>query len=165
MADETADRNYKTHYDIILNWCVAMRIWASRSITVDEIGRAHDCHMFACQAWTQMLCHLTLYFHILMHLSLLICFFGPIYTWWVFAYERFNGFLSKIKHNGYVGELECTMMRSWMKLHLIHDLVRVPSGLCTICRAHHGYRFCISKISGLQKLRRTSNQFGTCKCA
>ncbi|KAI0819258.1 hypothetical protein BC628DRAFT_1333482, partial [Trametes gibbosa] len=68
MVHETADRNYRTHYDAVLNWCVAMRIWASRSITVDEISRAHDCHMFACQAWTRMLCHLTPYFHLMMHM-------------------------------------------------------------------------------------------------
>lgn len=133
MADETANRNYRTHYDAVLNWCVAMRIWGSRSITVGEVRRANDCHMFACQAWTLMLCHLTPYFHILMHISVLIYFFGPIYAWWVFAYERFNGFLSKIKHNGHAGELECTMMRSWTKLHLVHDLVRVFSGCLRCC--------------------------------
>lgn len=125
--DNTVDRNYWTHYDMVLDWCIAMRIWVSRSITVDEIDRADECHSFACQAWAQMLCHLTPYFHLVTHLSLLICFFGPIYAWWVFAYEHFNGFLSKIKHNGHTGELECTMMRSWTKLHLVHDLVRFNS--------------------------------------
>ncbi|KAI0771308.1 hypothetical protein BD413DRAFT_476261, partial [Trametes elegans] len=38
-------------------------------------------------------------------------------------YERFNGFLSRLQHNGRPGELEATMMRSWVRLHLIYNLV------------------------------------------
>ncbi|KAI9065736.1 hypothetical protein FKP32DRAFT_1610486 [Trametes sanguinea] len=123
MADEHADRNYVRHYETVLEWCVAMRIWGSQSISVEEAWRAHECHMYACQAWARMLCHLTPYFHLLMHLILWILRLGPVYAWWVFAYERFNGFLSKIRHNGHPGELEATMMRGWTKLHLIHDLI------------------------------------------
>ncbi|KAJ3014376.1 hypothetical protein NUW54_g1323 [Trametes sanguinea] len=123
MANERADRNYVQQYEAILKWCVAMRIWGSRSITVDDAWRAHECHMYSCQAWTRMLCHLTPYFHLLMHLILWVLRLGPAYVWWAFAYERFNGFLLKIHHNGHPGELEATMMCSWTKLHLIYDLI------------------------------------------
>ncbi|KAL7279548.1 hypothetical protein ACG7TL_005946 [Trametes sanguinea] len=123
MTIERADRNYIRHYETILEWCVAMRIWGSQSISVDEAWRAHECHMYACQTWARMLCHLTPYFHLLMHLVLWILRLGPVYAWWVFAYERFNGFLSKVRHNGHPGELEATMMRGWTKLHLIYDLI------------------------------------------
>ncbi|KAH9856066.1 hypothetical protein C2E23DRAFT_722392 [Lenzites betulinus] len=71
-----------------------------------------------------MLCHLTPYFHLLTHFILFICKFGPVYAWWAYVYERFNGWLSKVNHNGHKGgELEATLMRSWTKLHLINDLV------------------------------------------
>lgn len=64
--NEQANRNYLSHYNVVLDWCVAMRIWSSRSITVEEAHRAHESHMYACQAWARMLCHLTPYFHLLM---------------------------------------------------------------------------------------------------
>ncbi|CDO76806.1 hypothetical protein BN946_scf185033.g3 [Trametes cinnabarina] len=123
MADDHADRNYVRHFEAVLERCVAMRICGSQSISVEEAWRAHECHMYACQAWARMLCHLTPYFHILMHLILWILRLGPVYAWWVFAYERFNGYLSKIRHNGHPGELEATMMRGWTKMHLIYDLI------------------------------------------
>ncbi|KAH9847644.1 hypothetical protein C2E23DRAFT_889746 [Lenzites betulinus] len=77
-----------------------------------------------------MLCHLTPYFHLLTHLILFILKFGPVYAWWAYVYERFNGWLAKVNHNGHKGgELEATLMRSWTKLHLIHDLILKLSSL------------------------------------
>ncbi|KAH9855661.1 hypothetical protein C2E23DRAFT_696664, partial [Lenzites betulinus] len=58
-----------------------------------------------------------------MHLVIWILWLGPVYGWWTYPFERYNGFLSGIRHNGRPGELEATMMRSWVKLHLLHDLV------------------------------------------
>jgi hypothetical protein len=49
---------------------------------------------------------------------------GPCYGWWVYAYERNNGWLGRTKHNGHSGgELEATMMRRWWKVKFIQDLV------------------------------------------
>lgn len=116
------DRNYLRHYDTIIEWLVSLRIFGSRSISVREAYRAHNSHGRACQSWARMLCHLTPYFHILMHLIIWILWLGPVYGWWTYPFERYNGFLSGIRHNGHPGELEATMMRSWVKLHLIYDL-------------------------------------------
>lgn len=123
VAEEVMDRSYDCHYRTVLLWCVAMRIWGSESITKEEAIRAHDCHAQACQGWAQMACHLTPYFHLLMHLLVWILMLGPVFGWWTFPYERCNGTLSKVQHNGRPGELEATMMRSWTKLHLLHNLV------------------------------------------
>ncbi|KAI0740484.1 hypothetical protein C8Q76DRAFT_607829, partial [Earliella scabrosa] len=123
-------RNYKEHFETVLEWLTAIRIWGSSSISVDEAYRAQECHNRACQAWARMLCHLTPYFHLLVHLILWILRLGPVYGWWVYAYERCNGFLSKVRHNGHQGgELEATMMRAWTKLHLLYDLVRLLGAL------------------------------------
>ncbi|KAI9060847.1 hypothetical protein FKP32DRAFT_1605216 [Trametes sanguinea] len=90
LEKEATDRNYLQHYKTILEWRVTMRIWGSRSIIVEEAHRAHDCHMYACQAWT--------------HMIVWILRLGPVYAC-------------------HLGELEVTMMRSWMKLHLMHNLL------------------------------------------
>ncbi|KAJ2994175.1 hypothetical protein NUW54_g7598 [Trametes sanguinea] len=124
IEQTSMDRNYRSHYGTVLEWCTAIRIWASQSISVAEARRAQDCHNRACQEWAAMFCHLTPYFHFLVHFLIFVLRFGPVYAWWAYVYERFNGWLSKVNHNGHQGgELEATMMRSWTKLHLIHDLI------------------------------------------
>ena len=51
---------------------------------------------------------------------------GPCYGWWVYGYERNNGWLGRTAHNGHLwGELEATMMQRWWKVKFIHDLVRI----------------------------------------
>lgn len=132
IAQESMQRNYVDHYNTVLEWCVAIRIWGSRSISVAEARRAQDCHNQACQAWARMLCHLTPYFHLMIHFLIFVLCLGPVYAWWAYVYERFNGWLSKVKHNGHKGgELEGTLMRSWTKLHLIYDLVRASGAYLT----------------------------------
>ncbi len=146
------DRNYQHHYEAVLLWCVALRIWGSESISVEEANRAHDCHAQACQSWARMVCHLTPYFHLMCHMFLWILLLGPIYGWWAFPYERFNGFLSKVKHNGRPGELEATMMRCWTKLHLVYNLVRLI--VLIRCRRSDcllSFRSCTSSHSVLRK--------------
>ncbi|KAI9063735.1 hypothetical protein FKP32DRAFT_1571273 [Trametes sanguinea] len=130
IEQTTMSRNYRAHYATALEWCTAIRIWASQSISVAEARRAQDCHNRACQEWAAMFCHLTPYFHFLTHFIIFILRFGPVYAWWAYVYERFNGWLSKVNHNGHQGgELEATMMRSWTKLHLIYDLIIQLEGI------------------------------------
>ncbi|KAJ2970782.1 hypothetical protein NUW54_g12655 [Trametes sanguinea] len=120
----TMNKNYRSHFDAAMEWCTAIRIWGSQSISVAEAARAQVCHNQACQSWALMNCHLTPYFHLLIHLVLFIRRFGPVYAWWAYMFERFNGWLAKVNHNGHKGgELEATMMRSWIKNSLIHDLI------------------------------------------
>ncbi|KAI0372088.1 hypothetical protein BV20DRAFT_1034933 [Pilatotrama ljubarskyi] len=130
IEQSSMQRNYIAHFETVLEWCTAMRIWASQSITVAEAHRAQDCHDRACQSWAVMVCHLTPYFHLMVHFNVFLFCLGTVYAWWAYVYERFNGWLSKINHNGHKGgELEATMMRSWVKLHLIHDLIIHLEGL------------------------------------
>ena len=71
-----------------------------------------------------MHCHLTPYFHLLTHGDSFIYRLGPVYRFWLFGPESNNGRLVKVNTNGHTGgELEGTMMRSWIKNILIHDLV------------------------------------------
>ncbi|RXW19193.1 hypothetical protein EST38_g6659 [Candolleomyces aberdarensis] len=59
-----------------------------------------------------------------MHYEDMIRCFGPVYAWWLFAYERFNGMLEKVKLNGHDGgRMELTMLRKWVMSHLIYELL------------------------------------------
>ena len=122
--DVSMDRNYQRHFKTVLDACSAIHIWTAQSITLDEAQRAQDYHTRACRAWSLMHCHLTPYFHLLTHGDSFIYRLGPVYGFWLFGPESNNGRLVKVNTNGHTGgELEGTMMRSWIKNILIHDLV------------------------------------------
>lgn len=117
-------RNYRNHYDCVLNHASAIRIYASRSITPNEVVRAGQSHSRACRAWARMNCHLTPNFHLSEHNPQFFLVFGPVYGYWGFPMEQHNGFLKKFNHNGHTGgELEATLMRGWLKYSLVSDLV------------------------------------------
>ncbi|KAF8576758.1 hypothetical protein K439DRAFT_1655194 [Ramaria rubella] len=121
---QTMDRNYRRHFDAVLQLCVSNRIYASHSTSPYELQRAAHCYSRACQEWANLRCHLTPYHHIGLHLDMQFLRVGPSYAAWALPYERHNGFLAKIKHNRHTGgELEATMMRGWVKAQLVNDLV------------------------------------------
>jgi hypothetical protein len=77
-----------------------------------------------CQRLLLLGVSLTLNHHIAMHFASMIKFFGPVYAWWLFAFERFNGMLEKVKNNGHDGgKIELTMLRHWVQTHLVYELL------------------------------------------
>jgi hypothetical protein len=64
-----------------------------------------------------------------MHFASMIKLFGPVYAWWLFAFERFNGMLEKVNNNGLDGgRIELTLMRNWVQTHLIYEfLLAMPA--------------------------------------
>lgn len=68
--------------------------------------------------------HMTINHHLSMHYFKFIKLFGPVYAWWLFAFERFNGMLEKVKHNGHDGgRMELTLLRNWVMTHLIYEYI------------------------------------------
>lgn len=125
-------RNYREHYQCVLDHCSAVRIYASQSITPNEIQRAARNHSRACQSWARMNCHLTPNFHLSEHNPDALLAYGPPYGYWGYPMEQHNGFLKKFRHNGHAGgELEATLMRGWIKYSLMSDLVRLSCVLST----------------------------------
>ncbi|KAG2092682.1 hypothetical protein BD769DRAFT_1631822 [Suillus cothurnatus] len=50
-----------------------------------------------------------------MHTADMIKKFGPVYAWWRFAFERFNGMLECVHHNGHDGgRIELTLLWNWI---------------------------------------------------
>lgn len=68
--------------------------------------------------------HLTVSHHLSMHFAAMVKLFGPVYAWWLFTFERFNGMLEKVNINGHDGGwMELTLMRNWVQMHLIYDFL------------------------------------------
>lgn len=128
IIDNTpTSRDYQEHYDAMMLFCAAIRIFASRSITRTESTRAQELLSRACSLWAGMHCHMTPNFHISMHFNMFILMLGPAYAWWEWAYERHLGRVARFKTNGHSGgEMEATMMRRWLKMSLCQDLVCFP---------------------------------------
>jgi hypothetical protein len=117
-------RNYRDHYECVLDHCSSVRIYASRSITPNEILRAKERHSRACRNWALMKCHLTPNFHLSEHNPDFLLAYGPPYGYWGYPMEQHNGFLKSFCHNGHpASELEATLLRAWIKNSLVSDLV------------------------------------------
>jgi hypothetical protein len=118
-------RNYWAHYTNCLRFCASLRILATRALSLDDVDRGLGFHLEAFRSWARMGCHLTPNFHGSVHLGDYLRAYGPMYGWWAWAYERFNGILARVKTNGHHsgGELEATLMRAWVKTSLTQDLV------------------------------------------
>lgn len=121
-------RNVLRHFENVLEACVAVRIWTARSTTPGETLRAEECYARALQDWARMNCHLSPYCHLLLHLRPQILRTGPLPSSWLYGYERANGWLAKVNTNGHAGgQLEATLMRTWTRSQLVHDLVTSSS--------------------------------------
>lgn len=123
-------RNYRAHFDTLIEHMTAIRLWATHQISPQNIRRAQACHGRACRSWVRMHAHLTPNFHLSEHNEDHLLRYGPFPSWWGFPMEQHNGFMKGFRLNGHTGgELEATMMRGWWKYSLLSDLVRV-SLLC-----------------------------------
>ncbi|KAH9849688.1 hypothetical protein C2E23DRAFT_736978 [Lenzites betulinus] len=128
-------RNLKEIYDIFIYASVAERILASESISMEE-------------EMLRLGIHLVPNHHLAMHYPVVFRLFGPVYAWWLYAQERFNGEQERVNHNGKAGgEMELTLLRNWVGKHRFYELVSAdnhmnttltrpipdnrPSGLCS----------------------------------
>jgi hypothetical protein len=121
-------RSLRAHYDAILQFSVAIRILSSNTISANEIKRGEGALSRAIQAFANMGCHLTPYFHLAMHIPNQLYKYGPCSNAWAWPYERNNGFLGRTNNNHHAGgEIECTMMRRWWRAFFSHDLISFSS--------------------------------------
>ncbi|KAF8223139.1 hypothetical protein L208DRAFT_1318635, partial [Tricholoma matsutake] len=52
--------------------------------------------VFGCLHLVRFLFHTTINHHLFIHYYKFIKLFGPIYAWWLFGFEQFNGMLEKV---------------------------------------------------------------------
>ncbi|OAD79066.1 hypothetical protein PHYBLDRAFT_164148 [Phycomyces blakesleeanus NRRL 1555(-)] len=101
------------------NWMYfvdACRYYVKPSITFDEITTAHSLLEKFCNAcnvdYTATI--LTCNMHLHLHLHECIRDFGPVYGYWLFGFERYNGILKNFKTNGKDG-FEATYMKNFVQ--------------------------------------------------
>ncbi|EGN95381.1 hypothetical protein SERLA73DRAFT_60037 [Serpula lacrymans var. lacrymans S7.3] len=95
-------------YNAALYLSLAGCIFAYQSISSTDIERVH----------------LTINHHLSMHYAPIFKRFGPAYSWWLFAFERYNGELEQMNLNGHGGgEMEYTLLRDWIEKNRLYEMV------------------------------------------
>lgn len=122
------DRSYQSIYRAALQLATSVRILASCKISMSQVRSGQEFLIQYNRALKQMGIHTTINNHLSTHYVKFFERFGPVYGWWLFPFERFNGMLEKVKHNGHDGgRMELTMMRNWIMMHLLYEyLLHLP---------------------------------------
>ena len=117
-------RNTSLLYSAILLLCADVRILASQTISMAQARIGQNFLMQYSRALLQLNVHLVINHHMSMHYLRMIKLLGPVYSWWLFAFERFNGMLERVKTNGKDGgRSEQTLLRNWVMTHLVYELL------------------------------------------
>ncbi|OAD74560.1 hypothetical protein PHYBLDRAFT_144995 [Phycomyces blakesleeanus NRRL 1555(-)] len=103
-------------YNNWMNFVRVCRYLIKPSITFDEVNSAHNYLEMFCKKATKLYTPtiLTCNMHPHLHLHETIRDFGPMYGYWLFGFERYNGLLKHIKTNG-KDSFEATYMRSFVQ--------------------------------------------------
>ncbi|EAU82786.2 hypothetical protein CC1G_10905 [Coprinopsis cinerea okayama7 len=111
-------------YVIILLLCAAIRLLSTRTISMSQAETGQAYLSSYCIKMLHLGAKLSPNHHFAMHLATMIKRFGPVYAWWLFAFERFNGLLEKVNTNGHDGgRIELTLLRNWVQAHLLYNLL------------------------------------------
>ena len=89
-----------------------------------QMKAGHEYCVQYCHCLLMLKCLLTINHHLSMHFASMIKWFGPLYGWWIFPFEQYNGMLKCVNINGNDnGKIELTMLQSWVQGHLFYDLL------------------------------------------
>jgi hypothetical protein len=113
----------KKLYDALLLLCTASSLLSCWNVALSSLHRGQTLLQWYCQALLRLKVPLSPNHHWAMHYEVIFRRFGPAYAWWVYAYERFNGLLQKVNLNYHEGEMESTLMRFWVRMHRLYELV------------------------------------------
>ena len=109
-------------YDTILLLRAAVCLLATCTVSMAQACTGRQFLAEYCQHCLRANITLTINHHASIHIAKMIKRLGPVYLWWLFALEHFNGILEHINHNGHDGGcMELTLMRSWVQTHLIYE--------------------------------------------
>lgn len=121
----THSRKRLSLYSPILFLCVSVRLLATKQVSMAQAFAGQTYFAHYCVAMIGLGVILTINHHLAMHFADMIKRFGPVYAWWLFAFERFNGMLEKVKNNGHDGgRVELTLLRNWVQSHLLYDYLQ-----------------------------------------
>ena len=103
------------HLNCWLDFVASCRILCNRVLTNDDVDSAH----YLLQSFCEMLLlygdkAATPNLHLHMHLRETLLDFGPVYGFWLFGFERFNGILGSYKTNN--RDIESQIMRNVLEV-------------------------------------------------
>ena len=111
-------------YDCWLLFVKAVSLLCSRQITLQEVDKADALLMEFCERFAVLYNgkeNYTINLHLHGHLKDCILDFGPVYSFWLFAFERLNGILGSYQTNCH--DISLQLMRHFMSstLHGVHN--------------------------------------------
>ena len=118
------------HFNNWMRFVDACRLLAKPSIRLDEMDLAHDNLVKFCQGCERLYSRefITPNMHLHGHLRDTVADFGPVYAFWLFGFERYNGHLTNVKNNK-KGSFEITLMKRFIEQTHVGDFVRHLSPL------------------------------------
>ncbi|KAG8721873.1 hypothetical protein FRC08_009396 [Ceratobasidium sp. 394] len=130
LANCFPSRSLQFHYRQVLRFCLATSILDKRSISPADIAFASELLEELCKDYVAHNVPLPPNFHYMMHLEEFLLKTASVYNTHVWAMERANGVVSRIKHNGKSkGVLEGTLMRGWWSHITLKNLIKTLQAL------------------------------------
>ena len=110
------------HFECWRLFVHASRLLSNSRITLDEAEKGHQLLLQFCNRFEQLYGSELVTPNMHLHTHLLDCIkdYGPIYSFWLFSFERYNGLLGGYRTNQRSVELQ--LMRAFMSDLHIHDL-------------------------------------------
>ncbi|KAF9226427.1 hypothetical protein BS17DRAFT_765413 [Gyrodon lividus] len=125
MQPPNSSQNCCAIYDTVLLLCVGVWILASCKISMAQVQVGQMFLSQYCLHCLQLGVHLTINHHASMHISAMRKQFGPVYSWWLFAFEHFNALEHVIKAQA----SDCGAMMTQIAVYqseAAQDNVRLP---------------------------------------
>jgi len=99
---------------------MACQILCTRSITLNDLNKAHSLLLGFCKSFANLygneFCTPNMHLHI--HLKSCILDHGPVYSFWLFSFERYNGILGSVKTNNRLVSVQ--VMRKFLQNSFLH---------------------------------------------
>ena len=111
------------HYDCWLLFVKSTSLLCRRSITLQELNKADELLMDFCKKFVELYGeqHCTINMHLHGHLKECVLDFGPVYSFWLFSFERLNGILGSYHTNCH--DISLQLMRRFLSndFHGFHN--------------------------------------------
>ena len=110
------------HYTCWQHFVRASRLLCQRYISDRDIKEADEHLMNFCQAFENIFGagHCTMNMHLHMHLKSVLEDFGPVYSYWLYGFERYNGILGNMYTNN--RDVPVQLMRRFIKNGYVKSL-------------------------------------------
>lgn len=116
------------HYQMLAHFSLACSLLCRPFITRSEINRGDEALMQFCEAFQWIFGHSKVTPNMHLHGHLRDCLFnmGPVYSFWCFSFERYNGILENMQKNWISPEIQ--FMKKFVMLQAL-SVVDLPSSV------------------------------------